>query len=488
MQNPSVPQGVDDTTVMPSPPGMPVANAPTPDSVPPEPTQETTVVSPTSSGNPKRKFPVAAIFGIVLLVLGVGAGLLLVSQSQIFHEKAACQSSNNGTTMILCPGTYSISKWTCPNALDPVSGKCFCSSGHGTATSSVLIVDQNLYPNGQPFNASDVASVQCGSGQWDVNSGDVTGGQGVNGGGICYSSGTDCGGGGGGVGPTATPVPTATPQPICGGTCTTDVDCAPSSGGNVHPVCDPTTKTCQNPNCIGYTTPGTICSCGPAPSALPCGALCGGQNDGQVFPTNCLNGTCGNNANGGTSGNRCLQGSNGYTVKGGSCVQDKNPAVFCLFKPDGSPALTASDVLAACAPPAPPMVCLNVTKDIVSPQLGQNVTFTCGSVVGATRYDFIYRINAGKTHVLTPPPIGSNSPTPLSIPHTTTNQIPYTPCNTTTCTPWQTSWTDNPGLVSEWTFDETAGSVAVDTVGINDGAATGTTVATPVKSNNSRSF
>src|SRR5260221_4994106 len=186
MQNPSVPQGVDDTTVMPSPPGMPVTNTPTPGSVPPEPPQETTVVTPTSSGSPKRKFPVAAIFGIVLLVLGVGAGLLLVSQSQVFREKATCQSTNDGTTMFLCPGTYSITKWTCPNALDPVSGKCFCSSGHGTPVNSVLTVPDP----GKPYAASDVAAVQCGSGQWDVNSGDTTNGVGVNGGGICYSSGT----------------------------------------------------------------------------------------------------------------------------------------------------------------------------------------------------------------------------------------------------------------------------------------------------------
>lgn len=462
--------------------------------------QESTVIppvppTPTSGG---KKFPIAAIFGILLLIGGIGAGLLLVGQSQIFREKASgtcTQNTNDGTTIHLCQGTYSISVWTCPNAKDPVSGQCFCSSGHGTATTSTIIVSD---PNGQNFNAP---SVQCGSSQWDVNSG---GGAGIDGGGVCFSSGTDCGGGGGG-GPTPTPAPTATPRPICGDQCSVDSDCSPSSGGNVHPVCDPTTKTCQNPNCLGYTTPGTICSCGPAPTALECGALCGGQNDGSVYPINCSNGVCGNNANGGTTGNRCLPWSptNGDVTKGGICKQDPNPAVYCMNHADGTPVLTVSDILAACGPvatptPTPaPIACFNITASIPSPQIGQTVSFTCGAVTGATRYEFQYRIDNGATVNLAPSSATSNISQSFTVAQGGGYEVQCRPCDANGCGAWEQNWGPTPtpnaigaNVVGLWHFDESTGTGAylLDSSGKgNNGTPTGTTLLASGL-NGSRSF
>src|SRR5579859_4450073 len=115
---PQAPVVPDESVVMPGSNSTPPISA--------IPTDTTT--SPTSSGGnvkPKRKLGpiVATIFGLLLLVGGVGAGLFLVNQQQHLGQKAAgaCSPSYNGTTgFTICgpasgSGTVGIQTCSCPS-------------------------------------------------------------------------------------------------------------------------------------------------------------------------------------------------------------------------------------------------------------------------------------------------------------------------------------------------------------------------------------
>lgn len=87
-----------------------------------------------------------------------------------------------------------------------------------------------------------------------------------------------------------------------------------------------------------------------------------------------------------------------------------------------------------------PFVCLSVTKDVASPQFGQSVRFTCGTVATATRYEFQYKVGdfIGVINTTTPT---SNVTQPLPISRRGTYQVQCRPCNANGCTPWTDAWT-----------------------------------------------
>ncbi len=393
--------------------GTPVTTTTTTTTTPPSPTNSGTVISkPKSRGNTGK-----IIFGLLLLVGGIGAGLILVNQQQLINQKAAlgnichndsdCGSNEQCDTGVylcipLCTANSSCSGNTCTIAAAD-SGRgfqvktCTCSSMSGTCNSNCTYGGSNT-----------VATPSCGTIQMDIvdsskqelacgntqillhgpvdcttppaGSGSCTAGSCIsygsqNGnpttGGNCGQIGYDNGAGSctGGLccqPKNAPPAPTPTPKPTCGQTCVHDSDCAVTSGGaGFQAVCH--LGKCSNPICPDNTVPGSICACNSV-SQVPCGELCG-ANGSSLYPTNCgTNAVCGNNANGGTTGNRCIPNTAvGYVTGGGICKLDPNPAVYCINHTNGTAVTTVADLQAACAaqPTTPPVAnnaqCTNLT-------------------------------------------------------------------------------------------------------------------------------
>ncbi len=86
----------------------------------------------------------------------------------------------------------------------------------------------------------------------------------------------------------------------------------------------------------------------------------------------------------------------------------------------------------------PPMVCLNITKDIDSPKLGDQVRFTCGAVATATSYEFRYKIDEGTVQVLNTISTTSNISTPITIISGGRYRVQCRPCVGNSCTAWET--------------------------------------------------
>ncbi len=166
--NPFSTGGVPQDDVVSTPPISPIANVPTNgDSTPPEPTTPSTPVSSGGDGGigsaPKRRGPgakvIATVFGLVLLVGGVGAGLLLVQQQQILNQGAAGGyiSGGGGSPVCVHAGTYQIQRCNCPTNTSPGYPGCVCSQNCTISTVTAT--------EGQCFSATAPA---CGSNQVDI--------------------------------------------------------------------------------------------------------------------------------------------------------------------------------------------------------------------------------------------------------------------------------------------------------------------------------
>jgi hypothetical protein len=98
---------------------------------------------------PKKKFGtgriIATILGLVVLVGGIGAGIILTQQKQLFKQKAAtpvdCVISSNPC------GNYGCKKWVCPQGDTNDDGKCQT----GDTGASV-----------QTYSAANCANLSCG--------------------------------------------------------------------------------------------------------------------------------------------------------------------------------------------------------------------------------------------------------------------------------------------------------------------------------------
>ncbi|WKZ27801.1 MAG: hypothetical protein QY330_04615 [Candidatus Dojkabacteria bacterium] len=165
---------------------------------------------------------------------------------------------------------------------------------------------------------------------------------------------------------TNTPTPTPTSRlAICGESCNTNADCAPSTGG-ARVICQ--NNRCVNENCPNNTTPGTICSCG---NTASCGEPCGKN----TLPL-CGDGIseCGFIGSGGITQCResqrnpwnqyCLptNPANGYTRQRCTTI-----AAWHLFAPNGQAVTTQAQVREACVPYTPTPTPSTTVSPTVSP-------------------------------------------------------------------------------------------------------------------------
>jgi len=279
--NPTAPN--DQTPFANNPPEQlaPVAS-PQPQAEPIEANASSILTPPPSDKPASKKKMFAGVFGVLLLVAGVVAGVLLVNRSQDIRQKAGGNWSIVGTSNFSnCSGTNctltqgaSCSGMTgtlfhCPNGLN--GGRCL-ENAEGLGGFSL----------GQTVDLVNIASRKdCGAVQIDFNAPGTPAGSG-NCGAATLTTGSVCGSSGGGGGttsptspPTIAPTPTATPRPaICGEACTSDADCGEATGVSIDVVCR--NNQCVNRECYdrgGETTPGTICSC--SLSTGQCGESCG---------------------------------------------------------------------------------------------------------------------------------------------------------------------------------------------------------------------
>jgi len=126
------------------------------------------ISSPPSKGTGwPRKNIIATVLGLVLLVGGIGAGVILVGQRQIFKPKAdVCTvgdtSCSDWTHVVTCEeDTYGYPAWGAPELCDDhcSGGRCVGGGGSGTPT-----------PSDKCDNSSDTASVCRGKTVGDIGS------------------------------------------------------------------------------------------------------------------------------------------------------------------------------------------------------------------------------------------------------------------------------------------------------------------------------
>lgn len=293
---------------------MPDQNQPNPPTNPTIPTDD--VVSPvntgapvtadtppvttatTSGGGSKRGQLIATIFGLLLLVGGVGAGIALVGNQQLFQQKAdvpppppglQCSTTtcgNPGEDEEVCYVVHQKCSNYTPNSAGCTANPVFYENGGATFDEGFCGVQQidmgcrspqgvrtiahqtwgqacgTVSPSSEPNNPSQCVGScfgptyngnpveNCGSVGYDPAPGSCSNGQ------LCCQPRQPA------------PTPTPTPRPQCGGACTQTSDCRPAANGGTVTCAN---GICQNATCIGKTIPGANCDC----SALnACGQQC----------------------------------------------------------------------------------------------------------------------------------------------------------------------------------------------------------------------
>ncbi len=95
----------------------------------------------------------------------------------------------------------------------------------------------------------------------------------------------------------------------------------------------------------------------------------------------------------------------------------------------------------ACVTPTPtaaPLVCAGITSSDASPELGSSVRFTCGTITGATSYEFRYKYSInGNPSANASLPANGNVSTPLVISQAAKYNVQCRPCIGDSCTPWE---------------------------------------------------
>ncbi|HSW89865.1 MAG TPA: hypothetical protein VLH19_03245 [Patescibacteria group bacterium] len=84
--------------------------------------------------------------------------------------------------------------------------------------------------------------------------------------------------------------------------------------------------------------------------------------------------------------------------------------------------------------PAP--VCINITKDVATPLIGSQITFTCGQVAGADKYEFRYKLGSVEG-ALDPVNAGSAISKPLSITQAGSYSVQCRPCVGALCSEYE---------------------------------------------------
>ncbi|HEX6976935.1 MAG TPA: hypothetical protein VF185_01065 [Patescibacteria group bacterium] len=408
MQDNTSPQN-STNTIAPSDPGT---NPTFPTETPPETgaggPADTNITTPPQTDfappSPRRRALIPTILGLVLLVVGVGAGLLLVQQQQIFKQKAAgggaapgascvnpgeqsCIECNGAGTGVVCqanntygpcvrldacggasnntPGGFAgcgdkFNANKCDNCFYNSDGtvncvsqnsSCGCQSGCPAATSGQCSTSGYVPPSPTPTSSTAPApTIQPGWGACGSCS-CVEAGVGERGSecqrnpqGACVWNPSTCAGGS---------APTPTPKPTCGQACTQTSDCAAAgNGGTVTCVAG----ICQNASCIGKTIPGRNCDCSSLNACgNPCSASLGLCQTGSVcryiVGPSCTVGTGTNNTT------YCVPDTlpTGWTTN--NCVARDQGNSYVLNSSGANP--TAAEVQQACGP-TPTATCTGI--------------------------------------------------------------------------------------------------------------------------------
>jgi hypothetical protein len=216
-------------------------------------------------------------------------------------------------------------------------------------------------------------------------------------------------------------------QPICSGGICTSPTCPTDYENSLNCACKTPTGKCGD-RC-GYWSDGFqplcgdgISSCSWVVSAPVCGA--------RPNATYCIPDIP----------------KNGYT----HAVCSSEPSYMYLIAPTGSVVTTQAQVRESCydaapapTPTPPPMqlaaACINITSSSATYPVGSQVHFTCGSVNGASSYQFRYRIDTGTAQDLAVTATGSNQSIPLTISSTGRYQVQCQACTSTGCSGYE-SW------------------------------------------------
>lgn len=206
------------------------------------PVSTTTTTVQGNNGGVKRKMSgkiIATVFGLMLLIAGIGAGLVLVSKQQLINQKAAgctpgcsdtqtcinnvcrnycAQGSLVSLDMASCtPTTATISQAaSCTGSLNATL--YYCPGGLSNGVCLENPTSAGPYTGGQTVDIATLLGNRCGAIQLDVSSNSgVPEGCGTV---TYYSTATNCGGGGGSCGVTCSDWCTSCTDPAaCANNC-----------------------------------------------------------------------------------------------------------------------------------------------------------------------------------------------------------------------------------------------------------------------------
>lgn len=248
--------------------------------------------------------------------------------------------------------------------------------------------------------------------------------------------------------------------------------------------CNTATGTCQ------AAIPGNVCAAsGGAPSGqcevYTCGSSCNNGNQcnlnkrtvdcasatlgGQCGQIDYLNTSgqycgvksqnCGGSCAGGTTtpsttpptatatpapkcGSACTTNANcptGLTCSAGLCRNAACTTSTTCTCTVATPTPTPTPTVAPTPTPTPPpLVCLNITKDVDVPVIGSQVRFTCGTVSGATSYEFRYKYTVtGAADVEGSISANQNVSDPLVVSTAAAYRVQCRPCVGLACTEWE---------------------------------------------------
>jgi hypothetical protein len=120
---------------------------------------------------PKKKFGggkiIATILGLLLLVGGIGAGVVLVQQRQLFQQKAATQAECGGTCSCVNTSGYpTITSGTCTAGAGGSACGCKCPSGSVVSSNNCQMTKLECTP-GQTSSCAYCGTKTCNSsGSW----------------------------------------------------------------------------------------------------------------------------------------------------------------------------------------------------------------------------------------------------------------------------------------------------------------------------------
>ncbi len=247
----------------------------------------------------------------------------------------------------------------------------------------------------------------------------------------------------------------------CGGTCSSDSDCKNPSANGAAVAC--ISGTCQNTACPGHTNTGANCDCNVA--LRQCGQTCSGAlglcaagqgtctyvnvtapicpwSGATTYCAGTLNGYSRMSCTSGDTGGGYLKGPSGKT-SGFTLAEIAASCTTVASTPTPTPVVTPTPtptptVAPTPTPTPPPLVCLNITKDVDVPVIGSQVRFTCGTVSGATSYEFRYKYTVtGAAAVEGSIGANQNVSDPLVVSTAAAYRVQCRPCVGLACTEWE---------------------------------------------------